>query len=78
MIFTGAALVILATIRFSFDVAYIFVAFIGRDSRGARIAFFNDVHVHLFIAKHSTLLTALVIGDCFMVSHLMMLVIFAC
>ena len=67
MIVTGVSLIVLATIRFTLDVTYIFVAFIKHDPREARLAFLEDVLVVLFIAKHSTLLTALLIGDCFMV-----------
>ena len=67
MIITGVSLILLATIRFTLDVTYIFVAFIKHEPREARLAFLENVHVELFIAKHSTLLTALLIGDLFMV-----------
>ena len=67
MVFTGVSLILLATARFTLDVAYLFIAFFGKDPRAARIAFLRDVHVQLFIAKHATLLTSLLIGDCFMV-----------
>ena len=67
MSFTGVSLILLATVRFTLDVTYLFIAFIHKDPREARLAFLQDVHVELFISKHAMLVTALLIGDCFMV-----------
>ena len=67
MAFTGVSLILLATVRFTLDVTYLFIAFIHKDPREARLAFLQDVHVELFISKHAMLVTALLIGDCFMV-----------
>ena len=69
MVFTGLSLLALATIRFSLDVTYVFMGFVKHDGREDRLSFFENVRVRVFIAKNASLVTALLIGDCFLVSQ---------
>ena len=67
MLVAGILLIVLATARFVVDVTYLFVAFIHRDTREARLAFLGDVTVELFITKHALFITSLLVGDLFVV-----------
>ncbi|RDX54047.1 hypothetical protein OH76DRAFT_1059011 [Lentinus brumalis] len=65
MIVAGVLLVVLATARFVVDVSYLFIAFIHRDTREARLEFLQDVTADIFITKHAIFITSLLVGDLF-------------
>lgn len=67
MVLAGVLLIILAIVRFFVDCSNIFVAFIRHDPREARLAYLEDVTQPLFITKHCIFITALFIGDSFVV-----------
>ena len=67
MVATGTSLILLATVRFILNAAYIFLAFIRHDTRAERIAFFRDLHQPIFIARHVIFLMVQFIGDSFVV-----------
>lgn len=67
MIVAGVLLVVLATARFVVDVSYLFIAFIHRDTREARLEFLQDVTADIFITKHAIFITSLLVGDLFVV-----------
>ena len=69
MLVAGVLLITLATARFVVDVTYLFVVFIHRDTREARLAFLENVTDELFIAKHALFITSLQVGDLFVVCH---------
>ena len=68
MVTAGVLLIVLATARFIVDIANVFVAFIHHDPRSARLAYLEDVTQPLFTTKHILFITALFVGDSFVVS----------
>lgn len=67
MVLAGVLLIILAIVRFFVDCSNIFVAFIRHDPREARLAYLEDVTQPLFITRHCIFITALLVGDSFVV-----------
>lgn len=74
MVVAGMLLILLATIRFALNAAYVAIGFLQHDTHAQRIAFFHNVKNDIFRARHIVFIIVQLVADLFAVRRRILVV----